>query len=72
VIEDKENHWSLYSNCRGRWDLFDSVPDENGKDTYPFEKEASALCDVCPVFNECKSAGVNEDTNIWAAEPRGK
>lgn len=72
MIEVADNHWTLQANCRGKWDLFDSVPDENGKDTYPHLEEAQALCHTCPVFNECEAAGFKEDTNIWAAEPRGK
>lgn len=72
MTEDKENHWTLYAACRGKWGLFDSVEDENGNDTYPFIKEARALCDTCPVFDYCDIAGARAETNIWAGEPKGR
>lgn len=71
MIEDKENHWTLYAECRGKWDLFDSV-DVDGKDTYPHEAKAKAICATCPVKRECDAAGGNALTNIWAGKERGK
>jgi hypothetical protein len=47
------------------------VEDENGKDTYPFLAEARARCSVCPVWEECHTAGAPEVTNIWAGEIKG-
>lgn len=48
------NHWRWKSKCLNEWELFDSVEDENGKDSYPHLEEAKALCMECPVFEECR------------------
>jgi hypothetical protein len=71
VSNAPDNHWMLRANCRGKWDLFDSVEDENGKDTYPFIEKARALCSACPVWDECRAAGGAEVTNIWAGDIKG-
>lgn len=71
MTDAPDNHWMLKAECRGKWDLFDSVEDDNGKDVYPYLVQARATCSVCPVWDECHAAGAPEVTNIWAGEIKG-
>lgn len=65
-----DNHWRFYAACNGQSVLFDSVEDYNGRNHYPLEKEARAVCKTCPVKKECREWAdyAREPQGIWAGE----
>ena len=66
-----ENHWTFEASCRNEWEIFDLQYDESDKEYYPHFKRARSICLACPVFDECKIAGKDEGSGIWAGEIKG-
>lgn len=58
--------WKNDAACHGQWLLFDE--DEDGY--YPFEEEAKALCNECPVMMLCRKTAMNnrERSGIWGGK----
>jgi len=71
-----DNHWRFSAACFGQHYLFDSVEDYNGRNIYPYEREAKEICATCPVFDQCREWAdkEKEPQGIWAGEiyPRKK
>lgn len=72
LIDVAENHWSLQAACRGRWDLFDAIDDDERTDSYVDKDRAFAICGTCKVKPECKADNYNEKTGIWFGEVLSK
>lgn len=68
---ENDNHWRWKSACLDKWDIFDGFYDEKNVAYYPHIMKAQAICDTCPVFEECKIDGKDETQGIWAGEGKG-
>ncbi len=67
-----EEYWYLKAECRSHpYEWWDSVESVGGKQFYPHLTQAREVCNVCPVFNQCRIDGKDELTGIWASEPKG-
>lgn len=66
-----DNHWRWQADCHDKWDIFDGLYDEKDQAYYPRLEEAQVICDTCPVFEQCRVAGLTEDQGIWAGEAKG-
>lgn len=49
--------WHEWAACRGMADFFDLAPDVQAE-----------RCAVCPVFDECQTAGLKEPYGMWSGE----
>ncbi|MFT4866042.1 MAG: WhiB family redox-sensing transcriptional regulator [Ilumatobacter sp.] len=61
--------WKLEAACRGQLELFFARKAERPEARARRETKAKRVCDVCPVFDECRSiARANCEYGYWAGE----
>jgi WhiB family redox-sensing transcriptional regulator len=61
--------WKLDAACRGQLELFFARKAERPEARARREAKAKRMCDVCPVFDECRStARANREYGYWANE----
>ena len=61
--------WKLEAACRGQLHLFFARKAERPEARARREAKAKRLCDVCPVFSECRTAArTNREYGYWAGE----
>lgn len=72
MVDVPENHWSLRAACRGRWELFDAIDDDERADSYTDIDRAKAICDTCSVITECRTDNSGQTTGIWFGEVLSK
>ena len=61
--------WKQDAACKGRLELFFAKKAERPQARARREAKAQRLCDVCPVFAECRMAArTNREYGFWAGE----